>query len=696
MGRAPGRLASLLEPRSIAVVGASRRAGSFGDRMTDQVLRSPSAPTVHLVHPRYPSVQGRPCVPSLHDLDAPVDLVVLGVPDRALPEQLRLCAERGDRAAVVFGTAHGLGTEIRAVARDAGMSLCGGGSMGYVNPARGIRAVGYVEREVLTAGGVAVVTHSGSAFSSLLRTHRALDFSVIVSSGQELVTSMAAYVDYALDLAETQVIGLFAETLRDASAMQAALARAAERDVPVVALTVGGSPTGRALVTAHSGAIAGDDGAWEALFSAYGVHRVASLDELVDSLELFAIGRRVRSGTARSQLGIATVHDSGGERALVADQAHALGVRFADLADTTRATLSEVLDPGLEPTNPLDLWGRGEDTEELMTVALRALADDPGVAVVVAGLDLVEEYDENLAYPDAVLTVAGRTEKPVAVMSNLANAVDQAQAATLRAAGVPVLEGTRSGLQALGHLLAQADPPAPRPAATVDQARVERWRSRLAGGVDPVTALELVADYGVMTAKSSCVDSRSGALDVAERLGYPVVLKTAASDVAHKTEADGIRPGLGAADQVLAAYDDLSERLGPRVLVQRQLTSGVEVALGMVRDPLLGPLVVVATGGTLVEVVPQRAVGLPPLTSASARAMVDGLAGLTTMLGGVRGAVPADLDSVVEAVVAVSQLAVELGDCMLALDVNPLICSATGAVAVDALVVSDPAAASTR
>ena len=686
MPESPGRLDRLLQPRSIALVGASQREGSFGDRMTTEVLRSPAAPRVHLVHPKYTTVHGRPCLPSLADLDEPVDLVMLGVPDQALPEQLALAAGRGDGAAVVFGTAHDLGAQLATIAKDAGMPLCGGGSMGFVNPARGIRAIGYVERGTLRPGGVAVLTHSGSVFSAMLRTHRALDYSVMVSSGQELVTPMAHYLDYALELDETRVIGLFAETLRDAPAMKRALRRAAEHDVPVVALTVGGSPAGRPLVQAHSGAIAGDDAAWEALFSAYGVHRVTSLDALVDSLELFAVGRRVRAGTPRSQLGVATVHDSGGERALVADRADALGVPFTELADTTRQTLAALLDPGLEPTNPLDVWGRGADTETLFAAALQALVDDPGVAVVAAGLDLVEEYDGDASYPRALQTIRARTDKPLVVLSNIANALDQVQATRLRAAGVPVLEGTDSGLTAIAHLLAQAVPTALPVDPEVDEERSARWRARLPE-LGPGASIELLADYGIATAETVCAGDVDAAVAESERIGYPVVVKTAAPGVGHKTDVDGVRRGLSGPDAVAAAYADLSARLGPAVLVQAEVPSGVEVALGVVRDPLLGPLVVVASGGTLVEVVADRVVALPPLSTDVARSLVTGLDGLATVLDGVRGGPAADLDALVAAIVAIGQLASELGDSLEALDVNPLICSADGAVAVDALVV---------
>ncbi len=679
----------LLEPRSIAVVGASARAGSFGERMAMEVLRSPGGPRVSLIHPKYQEVQGQPCVPSLLDLPEPVDLVMLGVPDEALVDQFAHVVARGDGAAIVFGGAHTVGADVAARASVAGMAMCGAGSMGFVNPARGIRAIGYVERFPLDPGPVALVTHSGSVFSALLRTHRRLDFSLAVSSGQELVTTTADYLAYALELEQTRVIGLFAETLRDADALRASLAAAAALDVPVVALTVGGSPTGRTMVTAHSGAVAGDDAAWEALFSAYGVHRVRNLDEMVDTFELFAIGRRVRPATAS---GIATVHDSGGERALVADIADQVGVPFAALSATTRERLSAMLDPGLEPTNPLDVWGRGADTEGLFRDCMTALADDESVALVVAALDLVEEYDGDESYPLAIEAVLELTSKPVAVLSNVAAGIDQEQAARLRAAGVPVLEGTASGLLALRHLLDHALIGPPRTTGAVNADRSERWRTWLASpDADATAAFDVLSDYGISSVQTRRADSSSEAIEAAESLGFPVVLKTAEPGVDHKSDVAGVITGLADAAAVAAAYDDVSQRLGGRVVVQHQVVAGVELALGVVHDPLLGPLVVVATGGSLVEVLEQRQVALPPLSEALAEELLDRLPVVSTLLGGVRGQPPANRAAVVQAIVAVSQLALELGDSLAALDVNPLICGPDGAVAVDALFVPFPA-----
>jgi acetate---CoA ligase (ADP-forming) len=675
----------MLEPRSIAVVGASDRPGSFGRRMTGEALRSTGAERVHLVHPKYDSVRGLPCVPSLVDVPEPVDLVLLGVPDAVLVEQVKVAAGRGDGGAVIFGSAPGIGAELAAAAASGSMALCGAGCMGFVNLARGVRAIGYVERPDLAPGPVAMITHSGSVFSAMLRTHRRLDYSIAVSAGQELVTTAADYIQYAVELDGTRVVGLFIETLRDADGIRAGLARALERDIPVVALTVGGSPTGRQMVSAHSGALAGDDAAWEALFSAYGVHRVFDLDELVDSLELFAIGRRATITGAGT--GVATLHDSGGERALMADVADAVGLPFADIGDATRDRLDAVLAEGLQPSNPLDLWGTGAGTEDIFTTSMIALADDPNVAAIALAIDLVEEYDGDEAYPVSMETLLERTDKPLVVLSHVANAVDASAAARLRALGVPVLEGTVSGSRALQHLLDQATPPSAPTVGIVDRERAERWRTRLAEG--PLAAHDLarlMGDYAIPFAAQRSASDRDAAMAAADELGYPVVLKTDMPGLDHKADVGGVFVGLADSVAVGAAYDDLAARLGPHVVVQRQASGPVELALGIVRDPLIGPVVLLAIGGTLVEVIARRVVALPPLSRERAEHLVDDFDVVATLLAGVRGNPASDKSAVVDALVALGQLAVELGDVIEALDVNPVICGPTGAVAVDALV----------
>jgi acyl-CoA synthetase (NDP forming) len=679
----------MLEARSVALVGASARPGSLGARMIAEMARSPSRPRTYLVNPRYADIDGTPCLPSLAEVPEPVDLVLLAVPDTALAEQLGAAARTTARSAIIFGSAFdpegapGLRQRLAAIARDASMTLCGPGCMGFVNVARGLRAVGYIEPDPLPAGPVALITHSGSVFSALLRARRGFGFSLAVSSGQELVTAAAAYARYALGMPETRVLALVLEAIRDAAELRAVLGSALVRDVPVVLLSVGASRAGQALVQAHSGALAAADGAWEALAAAYGVHRVRDLAELADTLEVFASDRRCTTGT-----GIATIHDSGLERAHVADVAAEVGVPFAEITPGTRQRLADALDPGLEPGNPLDVWGTGRDTEPMFAECLSALAADSQVAAVALAVDLVPEFDGDDAYQRAVLAAAAGTGKPVAVLAGLPAAVDPVAAAWLRAASVPVLEGTRTGLLALRHLLdhaASREPPPPMPAP--DLARQLKWsrllrRGQLGGAV----LFDLLNDYGIPAVRARAASTRAEAIASAAAIGYPVVLKTDEPGIAHKSDVGGVRLGLADPAALGAAYDDLAARLGPRALLCQTAPPGTELALGIAGDPALGPLIVIGAGGLLIEFFAERAVVLPPVTRTVAGAILRRLR-VGPMLAGARGRPPADLTAIADAIAALSSLAAELGDVLTALDVNPLICGPAGALAADVLAV---------
>jgi acetate---CoA ligase (ADP-forming) len=684
-GQPAAAVTAMLEARSIALVGASARPGSLGASMVAQVARSPSRPRTYLVNPRYPEIKGQPCLPRLAEVPGPVDLVLLATPDTALEEQLVQAASRGDRSAVIFGYAldlppnDGLKSRLAAIATSAGMALCGPACMGFMNVARGLRAVGYAEPDPVP-GSVALITHSGSVFWAMLRARRGFGFSLVVSSGQELVTTAAAYARYALGLAETRVLALVLEAIRDAAELRSVLDAAQARDVPVVLLSAGASEAGKALVAAHSGALAAADGAWEALAAAHGLHRVRDLAELADTLELFSAGRRAAPGA-----GIATVHDSGLERAHVADLAAELNVPFAPISQATTDRLAAVLEPNLTPANPLDAWGSDREAEQLFTECLAALAADPATSVVALAVDLVPDMDGDQSYPKAVLTAAAGTTKPVAVLASLPAAIDPIGAGFLRSSGVPVLEGTRSGLLALRHLLDHADRPEPPEAQPPDPARRERWARVLAAGPPGGAVLfDLLRDYGIPAVRATSADTIGEALNAAAEIGYPVVLKTDEPRIAHKSDVGGVRLGLGDPQAVADAYDDLADRLGPRVLVCETAAPGTELALGLTRDPALGPLLVISAGGVLIEILSERAVVLPPVTPSRSLAILGGLR-LAPILSGARGRDPADLGAIADAVTGLSALACELGDVLDALDINPLICGPSGAVAADVL-----------
>ncbi len=676
----------------MAVVGASPRPGSFGERLLLELQGGGFPGAILPVNPRHTEIRGLPCYPTLQDLPQPVDCAVLGLPSPQLEEQLQAAAGLGVPGAVIFANLFeppapgrpGRPERLQAIARSAGMALCGGNGMGFLHPERRLRVCGFFQPEVLPAGGVTFLTHSGSAFSALLHNDRELHFNLVVSTGQELVTPMADSLDYALDLPSTKVVALFLETVRDPGAFSTALARAARQGVPVVALTVGRGARGRAMVRAHSGALAGDDQVFDAWFDRHGVLRVETLDEPVDTAALLAAGRRAGPG------GLAAIHDSGGERAHLVDVAERLGVPLATIGEPTRARLRAVLEPGLDPDNPLDAWGTGHDADRIFEASCRAPLDDPAIAALAFVVDLTREEDPRQGRVGTAITVHAATERPMAVLSNLPSAIDPEDARRLRRAGVPVLEGTRSGLLALRHLLEWRDyrgraPVAPPPGPPAALRR--RWRRRLATGpaLDEVAGLALLRAYGLSTVTAVRVRSAGAAARAARRLEGPVALKTAAPGIVHKSEADGVRLGLQGPEAVAAAYAEMAQRLGPQAVVAAMAPPGVELALGLLHDPMVGPLVVVATGGVRVEWRQDRCVRLPPIDRALADTMLGRLRA-DRLLGGVRGRPPADLSTVLEAVVRLGALALGLGDRIAALDINPLVCGPTGCWAVEVLV----------
>ena len=686
----------MLEARSVAVVGASIKDGSLGLAMMEELLRGRYEGAIYPVNPGYEEVLGLRCYPSVADLPEAVDLAILGVANHRIEQTLSDAIAAGARSAVTISSLYEPAAEpgrppltprCAAIARAAGIPVCGGNGMGFLNEEHHLRATGFATPDHLRHGPVTFISHSGSAFAALAFNDRGIGFNLMVSSGQEIVSTLADYMEYALGLERTRVLALLLETVRDPAKFRAQPARAAQQHVPVVALKVGRTEDSKAMVTAHSGALAGEHGAFEALFDAYGVLEAHTLEEMADAMELFSTPRRAGVGT-----GIATLHDSGGERALLVDVAHDLGVPLAQIDDATRTRIQAALDPGLEAANPLDAWGTGIDQDPIFVECLRALHDDPDTAAVAFAVDLTRQgqpYEDG--YLQVALDVFASTTKPFCVLSNLASAVAIEEAALLRDAGIPVLEGTASGLTALGMLLrhrdASAAPASQTPAPVAPEVR-DRWRARLAegGAFSELEGLRMLADYGVPvieTREAATVDDAAAA---AAALGYPVAMKTAAPGVQHKSDVDGVKLGLANEDAVRGAYDDLAARLGPQVVVAPMAPAGVEVALGIVRDPQFGPLILAAAGGVLVELLKDRALAVPPLDERRAGALLDRLKS-RALLDGVRGGPAADVPALVHALVRLSVLADDLGDLIDALDVNPVIASPGGSVAVDALVV---------
>ena len=669
----------MLRARSVAVVGASERPGSVGDLTTRQLVSGSFEGDVYPVNPGYSEVHGLDTYPSLEAIGSPVDLVVLAVANSNLESEMEKVVRIGARSVAIFASCHGeasdgtsLRDRLRGLADDAGIPICGGNGMGFLNLEDGIRVCGFYQPEHLPPGGVTFLSHSGSLFSAVLHNQRGIRFNLVVSTGLEINTTVGDYMAWALGLESTRVIALFLETIRDPAGFRQALSLAEERDVPVVALKVGSSSRGREAVATHSEAIAGDDAVYEALFETHGVHRVRTMDELADTVELFSAGRRATA------TGLGAVHDSGGERALLIDTAYRVGVPLPELGAPTIDRVAAVLEPGLEPANPIDAWGTGRDAEDVFIECLDALAEDPEVGVVAFCVDLTAEEKPDHTYIDSASTAASRTVKPLAVLCNLSSTVDPVQAGRLRDGGVPVLEGTDTGLRAIGHLLDH---------------RLHRRRGvgpRLTSPADPAAGLEgqaaalrVLAAYGIPIPVFEMAETEAEVVEAAGRIGFPLVLKTA-GPIEHKTEAGGVMIGIEDEVGLVGAYRDLSARMGPDVMVAEQVPTGIEIGVGMVVDQQFGPVVIVSAGGELIELLQDRVALLPPFDECAARRALDRLR-IRPLLDGFRGRPPADIDRLVDVLIRFAELSTDAAGQLEAIDMNPVIVGPDRSVAVDAL-----------
>lgn len=692
MTQARHRLDPLLRPASIAFVGASVRPNTPGNTMVRAAAMDGYSGRLYAINPKYDAVEGVPCLPDLASLPEMVDHVVLGLANDYLEEGLLAVARHGARAVTIFASCDLTGAandplagRLTDIAREAGIVICGGNGMGFCNPQIGLRVSGFAADLAMKPGGVALITQSGSAFSALAYNDQRLKYQLCVSSGRELTTTTADYVDWALDQPATSVIGLFLETARRPDDFARCLEKADRLGIPVVALKVGRTELSAGFAASHSGAIAGDDAAYEALFERWGVASVDTLDQLAANLTLFSAGRPAARG------GLASLHDSGGEREMVADLAARAGVPFAAISERTKEGLRLHLDSGLQAANPLDVWGSGLDFEMHVEACMDAMLADPDTAIGVLFQDIRDGSYIAEGFTRAVIRSSAKTGKPVAVVSNYATVNHRALALATTQAGVPVIDGTDEGLHAIRNLLAFRDRRAishTYPPAAARDIR-ERWRRRLAHAkpLGESEALALLADYGIATPRSIAVATPDDVLAAAKEIGFPVALKTAAPGIQHKSDVDGVHLGLADERALADAYAGMAARLGPEALIAEMAPKGVEIAFGLVRDHQFGPYLVVASGGIWIEVLRDRTVALPPLSLEQARNLIGRLK-VNRLLDGGRGQPAADGPALVAALARFSMLAADLGDLIDEMDVNPLMVSDRGCVAVDALVVA--------
>ncbi|QIE46294.1 acetate--CoA ligase family protein [Pseudohalocynthiibacter aestuariivivens] len=682
------RLDALLKPRSVAIVGASDKPGSNGHAMASMCPLDGYAGAIYLVNPRLTELGGTPCYPDLSSLPETPEHVVIGVASRFVEAILDQAIALGVKSASIFASCYldddaqpALPQRITAKAYAAGMAICGANCMGFYTPGQGLRIASMSSAPGLRQGGIAWIAQSGSTFGALSHNDRRLGFTLCVSTGMELVTTVADYMDWALCQPETRVIGLFLESVRNPAAFVKALEKARASRIPVVVLKVGRTEKSAQMAVSHTGAIAGNDAAYEAVFRKYGVTRVSDMDEMAATLALFDTPRAVPEG----QLGV--VSDSGGEREMIVDLADDIGVPFAALDPSTCTALAQHLEPGLHPENPLDAFGTQSDLVNRFAHLTASLANDPNVALGFFMSDPRDGYGYAEDYTRAVIDATAMTDKPLALVTNYSMTDERELAQKLKAAGVPLLRGTQNALRAARHVMAYRDFVGQPEQTSGALPSVGKWRQALGTGarLSEHDGLAMLAEFGISSPRLAHVSDATDLPAALDQLRFPLVLKSA-ENIAHKSDVGGVALNISDMEGASAAYAEMAARLGSRALFMEMAPKGTELALGAIWDDNFGPVVLISAGGVLIELLEDRIAALAPFDETEAMRLLTSLR-VYQILQGVRGQPAADLVDLAGQVACFSRLVAALGDSCAEIDINPMICGENGAVAVDCLAV---------
>jgi acetate---CoA ligase (ADP-forming) len=703
LGDVQPQLDHLLSPRRIAIVGASRSAGP-GSQAILNLQQLGYSGEILPINPKYDDVLGHVCFPTLRDAVAergPIDAVAILLGRENVVPVLEQAGKAGIPAAWAFASGfaeadargHSLQDRLVDVCRSQGIVLCGPNCVGIASPGTSCALFSAPLPEGLKSGNITVVSQSGSIALTLINGTRQLGFRTIVSSGNEAVLDSTDYLEYFLEDDGTAVMMAFIEEFRQPERFAEIAQRAHERGKPILVLKVGRSAIAQRATQAHTGALAGADDVYDAVFRKHGVIRVRDLNEWVQTAAAFStLENMVPYG---HRVGMLTL--SGGAIGLVADLAEDSELEFPPWSPAGRETLSRILPEYADLSNPLDAWGSGR-IEETYETCLDVVASEPVDMVLLvqdapAGIGR-EQRQQFMAVAHAAQNVRRRRALPILALSHLSGGLDPELGEAFQAAKVPLLQGTREGMQAVGHLARFGGTQRERrPLATARDYRL-LFSALSAGILDEFESKRLFDQAGIpIVGERRCTDW-DGVLAAAGTIGYPVVLKGLAPAFPHKSDAGLVRLNLESPNALRAAFsamDETMKELGvasPSYLVQTMVCrSAVEMMVGMIRDPAFGAVVVLGVGGRGVEITQQKALGIPPLGREETLDLLRMLSN-GRLLDHPRGLKNADVDALVGAVIRMGDLAASSPDAVASMEINPLLVlpKGEGVIAVDGLV----------
>ncbi len=702
-----GPLEVFFRPRNAAVIGATEAEGSVGRTLLWNMISSPFGGTVFPVNPKRPSVLGIKAYPSVKDCPAEIDLAVIATAAASVPAVMRQCAEAKVKAAIVISAgfqemgAEGekLQNQLREEARAGGIRVIGPNCLGLMCPTTGLNAS--FAASMARPGSIGFISQSGALCTGVLdwSLRAMVGFSAFISTGAMVDVNWGDLIDYLGNDSRTRAILIYMESVGDARSFLSAAREVALRK-PVIVLKAGRTAQGGKAAASHTGAMTGSDAVLDAAFRRCGVLRVDSISELFHMAEVLSKQPRPKG----NRLTILT--NAGGPAVLATDSLISMGGQLTELAPETMEGLNALLPPHWSRGNPIDILG--DAGPDRYAKALEIAAKDPssdGLLVILTP----QAMTDATRTAEALKPYAHFRDKPV-LASWMGGPEVEAGVRILESAGIPSVAYPDNAARLFQLMYRYSynlrglyeTPSMLEDEADIDRVGVKTILDAARGaGRTLLTEFEskrVLRAYGIPTTDCRVAASEDEACAAAAAIGYPVVLKLHSETISHKTDVGGVELHLADEARVRAAYSRIREsveaKAGPGnfhgVSVQPMVrTSGYELILGSSIDPQFGPVLLFGLGGQLVEVFQDRAIALPPLTSTLARRMMEQTR-ILTALKGVRGRAPVDLAELEQLLVRFSQLVAEQR-AIAEMDINPLLASAEGLLALDARIVLHPA-----
>lgn len=703
------KVAALTAPRNAVLVGASDRPGSWAARVWRNLNRYEFPGPIYLINPRRNEIWDRPCYPDFASLPEPPDHMVVLVPAAGVIDTLKSGAAAGARSATVFSAGFGeafdkeaaaLGRELSAVIEETGLGVSGPNCMGNVCAKSRLVTLTEDRPFKLREGPVALVGQSGGMmiFANSGLEERGIAAEYLITSGNESGLSAGDYIAFFADQPELKVIVIYVEAISDLDKFKAACLMARAAGKHIVALKLGQSEGGRQAAMAHTGSLAGSVEAFDAVAGEAGVIRADTLDDVVEVTEFLAHTGAAGGG----RLGAITL--SGAFRGLLLDGAERNRLRFHTLAQGTTDKLNAILTVGSLVSNPID-GGFGVLTSaDNYMASIEALQADPNVDIVLLQEALPREPGSARAENYIAMVeyyAASTAKKPIAFVTPTSHSqTDYSRTLRAKAPHVSFLQEANKALRAIASVVRRDQIEALRDTVADDESRTDAQRAaaerlRHRAGAQPTALNEadskgVLRAYGIATPEEALAASREDALRIAERIGYPVVLKAVADTLTHKSDVGAVALNLATPEDLGNAYTRMANALKEHrlagMLVAQQVRGGLELVLGLHRDPEMGLVAMAGAGGILLELTKDVAFCAPPVTRDKARDMLRRIRA-ARLIEGYRGSTPRDIEAIIDALVGLGRLAVDCPDIIESVDINPFVALPRGGMALDALIV---------